>query len=375
MRVCIDVSAAVHRRAGLGRYAQELIGALAANAENEYITFYHQRGQAHLAAPIDRLPHITTPLSVKPWRLATMLAYFSNTKMDRLFPGIHLFHATEHLLPRLKQIPAVFTLHDLIFRFDPGSHKLLNRIYLNLMMPRFLRAARAIIAVSECTKRDAVRLYNAPPDKIHVIYEGVEPRFKPIQDAQALESVRRKYKLPARFVLYVGTIEPRKNLPALFQAFLNLKFQISNLKLVIAGKKGWLTEETFKSAQALGDRVLFTGYVADNDLPALYTLAELAVLPSVYEGFGLPVLEAMSCGTPVACSNVSSLPEIAGEAALLFNPHDVRSMTEALERGLTDETLRASLRARGLARAGQFTWGRAARQTQELYCQAANFAS
>lgn len=369
MRVCIDVSAAVHRRAGLGRYAQELVGALAASSEQDYVVFYHQRGQAHLTPPIDHLPRITTPLSVKPWRLATMLAHFAGAGMDSLFPGVDLFHATEHLLPKLKRIPAIFTLHDLIFRFDPGSHKALNRIYLNLMAPRFLHAAQAIIAVSECSKRDAVRLYNVPAEKIHVIYEGVDPRFRPVADAQALESVRQRYGLPQRFILHVGTIEPRKNLPALFEAFSNLQPPASSLKLAIAGKKGWLTEETFERAKILGDDVIFTGYVADEDLPALYTLADLLVMPSVYEGFGLPVLEAMACGTPVACSNGSSLPEIAGDAALLFDPHNVHLMAEAISRALLDSSLRAEMRARGLAQAARFTWAEAARQTQQIYRQ------
>lgn len=374
MRVCIDVSAAVHRRAGLGRYAHELTAALVQDATHEYVAFYHQRGQAHLDPPLDRLPRITTSLSVKPWRLITLLAHLAQVGMDNRFPGVDLFHATEHLLPKLKHIPAVFTLHDLIFRFDPASHKLLNRIYLGLMAPQFLRAAQAIIAVSECTKRDAVRLYNVPPEKICVIYEGVDPRFKPIADADKLAAVRLKYNLPERFILHVGTIEPRKNLPRLFEALQLSTFHLppSTGHLVLAGKKGWLTAKTFERAKELGESVIFAGYVADEDLPALYNLADLLVMPSVYEGFGLPVLEAMACGTPVACSNVSSLPEIAGDAALLFDPRDVRSIAQALERGLTDFELRAELRARGLARAARFTWGEAARRTRQLYTAVAS---
>jgi glycosyltransferase involved in cell wall biosynthesis len=369
MRICIDVSAAVHRRAGLGRYAHELVKALAETPDHEYVAFYHQRGQAHLAPPLDRLNSITTTLSVKPWRLATMLAYFAHTPMDTFFANVDLFHGTEHLLPHLKHIPTVFTLHDLIFRFDPTLHKLLNRIYLNLMMPRFLRAACAVIAVSECTRRDAIRFYNVPPEKIRVIYEGVDPRFKPIQDWPTLEAVRSKYNLPKRFVLHVGTIEPRKNLPALFEAFASLKNQFPDTRLVIAGKRGWLTAATFKSAQALGNDVIFTGYVADEDLPALYTLAELLVMPSVYEGFGLPVLEAMACGTPVACSNTSSLPEVAGDAALLFDPHNTRSIAAAITSVLSNPALSAELRAQGLAQAARFTWTFAAQQTCQVYLE------
>jgi glycosyltransferase involved in cell wall biosynthesis len=248
LRVCIDVSAAVHQRAGLGRYAQELVKGLVDSGRGEassresslintaaaantpidqpalrdasplHITaFYHQRGEAHLDPPIGRLPRLTTRLSVRPWRLTTALAYFTHIGMDRMFPDVDVFHATEHLLPRLKHIRSVFTLHDLIFQFDPDSHKPLNIAFLKTMMPRFLRAADAIIAVSECSKRDAMRLYNIPAQKIHVIYEGVDPKFTPITDLDRLAQVRTKYHLPERFILHVGTIEPRKNLPLLFE--------------------------------------------------------------------------------------------------------------------------------------------------------------
>ena len=217
LKICIDVSAAVHRRAGLGRYAQELVKGLVDLDGCDITVFYHQRGEAHLDPPIDRLPRITTSLSVRPWRLTTALAYFTGIGMDRLFGDVDVFHATEHLLPRLKHTRSVFTLHDLIFQFDPDSHKPLNIAFLKTMMPRFLRAADAIIAVSENSKRDAINLYGIPADKIRVIYEGVDPKFTPITDPDRLAQVRAKYHLPDRFILHVGTIEPRKNLPLLFE--------------------------------------------------------------------------------------------------------------------------------------------------------------
>ncbi len=200
LRVCIDVSAAVHHRAGLGRYAQELVKGLVelgrGDASPLHITaFYHQRGKAHLDPPIDQLPRLTTRLSVRPWRLTTALAYFTNFSMDRMFGDIDLFHATEHLLPRLKQTRSVFTLHDLIFQFDPDSHKPLNIAFLKTMMPRFLRAADAIIAVSEWSKRDAINLYGILANKIQVIPEGVDPKFTPITDPYRLSRVRAKYHL------------------------------------------------------------------------------------------------------------------------------------------------------------------------------------
>ena len=372
MRVCIDVSAAVHRRAGLGRYAHELVRALVAQGKHEYTAFYHQRGQAHLDPPIDALLQRTTRLSVKPWRLVTMLAHFSGLPQDGMFPGADIFHATEHLLPRLHHIRSVFTLHDLIFRFDPGSHLPLNRIYLNLMMPRFLRAADVVISVSECSKRDAINLYGTPEEKIHVVPEGVDARFTPSDDPIRLAQVREKYKLPERYVLFVSTIEPRKNLPVLFDALALRREQgLEMWPLVVVGKLGWLYEPILNRITGLGlqDWIFQTGFVADEDLPVLYSAAALHVMPSRYEGFGLSVLEAMACGTPVVCSNTSSLPEVAGQAALLVPPDDIRGWAEAISRLWNDDLLRARLRERGLAQAAHFTWQNAARETLAIYEQ------
>jgi len=369
LKVCIDVSAAVHHRAGLGRYAQELVKGLAEPCEGceslaRLSVFYHQRGEAHLDPPLDQLPRTTTRLSVRPWRLTTALAYFTGFGMDRMFGNVDVFHATEHLLPRLKHTRSVFTLHDLIFQFDPDSHKPLNIAFLKTMMPRFLRAADAIIAVSECSKRDAMKLYNIPAQKIHVIYEGVDPKFTPITDPDRLAHVRAKYHLPDRFILHVGTIEPRKNLPLLFEVAAQTKEHI-----VVAGKLGWLTDPILAKVKELGveDRVTFTGFIDDDDLPALISSANVLAMPSKYEGFGLPVLEALACGTPVVASNAASLPEVGGDAVLYAWPEDVRSWTHLLTLALDDVELRGWLRERGLRQAAKFRWDMMARETMEVY--------
>jgi glycosyltransferase involved in cell wall biosynthesis len=388
LHVCIDVSAAVHQRAGLGRYAHELVKGLVdlrrgeafsvgdqadnpsfENASPLQITaFYHQRGAAHLEPPLDRLPRLTTRLSVRPWRLATALAYFTGFSQDRLFGDADIFHATEHLLPRLRRLRSVFTLHDLIFQFDPASHKPLNIAFLKTLMPRFLRTADAIIAVSECSRRDAVRLYHLPPDKIRVIYEGVDPKFAPVTDAEKLSEVRAKYNLPDGFIVHVGTIEPRKNLPLLFEAVKEL-----NYPLVVAGRLGWLTEPILAKVKELGleDRVTFTGFVADEDLPALISVATALAMPSKYEGFGLPVLEALACGTPVVASNTASLPEVGGEAALYARPDDVRSWINLLDRVTRDADLRSAMREKGFKQAAKFKWEKMARETVKVYQQLA----
>jgi glycosyltransferase involved in cell wall biosynthesis len=371
LKVCIDVSAAVHHRAGLGRYAQELVMGLTTLRDAsplQLIAFYHQRGEAHLDPPLDRLPHITTRLSVRPWRLSTALAYFTNFGMDRMFGNVDVFHATEHLLPRLKKTRSVFTLHDLIFQFDPDSHKPLNIAFLKTMMPRFLKAADAIIAVSECSKRDAINLYGITANKIHVIYEGVDPKFMPITDPDRLSRVRAKYHLPDRFILHVGTIEPRKNLPLLFEVAAQTQEHV-----VVAGKLGWLTDPILAKVKELGveDRVTFTGFVEDDDLPALISAANVLAMPSKYEGFGLPILEAMACGTPVVASNAASLPEVGGDAVLYAWPDDVRSWISLLTLALDDAELRGALRERGLRQAAKFRWETMAQRTLQVYHEVA----
>jgi glycosyltransferase involved in cell wall biosynthesis len=240
----------------------------------------------------------------------------------------------------------------------------LNIAFLKTMMPRFLRNADAIIAVSECSKRDAVRVYGIPAGKIRVIYEGVDPKFTPVADPDRLSRVRAKYHLPERFILHVGTIEPRKNLPLLFEVVAQTKEHV-----VVAGKLGWLTDSILAKVKELGveDRVTFTGFVADDDLPALIASATVLAMPSKYEGFGLPILEAMACGTPVVASNAASLPEVGGDAALYAWHDDVRSWIRLLTLALDDAELRGWLREKGLRQAAKFRWETMARETAQVY--------
>jgi glycosyltransferase involved in cell wall biosynthesis len=368
MRICVNASPAVHHIAGLGRYTQELMTALLAeDSDNEYVAFYNRPSEARVDPPLDRLDHITTDLATKPWRMTALLSQFAHVPQDRMFPEIDLFHATDHLLPRLARVKSVFTLHDLVFRFYPHTHKTLNRWFLTLMMPRFLKAADAVIAVSEHTKRDAIETYGIDEAKITVIYEGVHARFRR-ESADSMAAVRHRYSLPERYILSVGTIEPRKNLTSLLEAYHTLR-QSAEFGLVFVGKKGWLYEDFFHRLHELGleDEVLFPGFVPDEDLPALYSAADLFVFPSLYEGFGLPVLEALACGTPVVASNAASLPEVAGDAALLVDPSSVETLVRAMLDVLSSDELREDLRARGPRQAAKFTWQRAARETLAVY--------
>lgn len=225
-----------------------------------------------------------------------------------------------------------------------------------------------MIAASESTKKDAVRLCGLDEAKIKVIYHGVSPRFRPA-GPEAVSAVRQRYGLPDRFVLSLGTIEPRKNLTSLLEVWHALSSGGVPPKLVIAGSKGWLYAPFFSKLRELGleDQVLFTGYVPEEDLPAVYSAAELFVYPSLYEGFGFPVLEAMACGAPVITSNTSSLPEVAGQAALLVDPTSLEELSAAIGRVLENQELRNQLRARGLEQAARFSWERTARETLSVY--------
>jgi glycosyltransferase involved in cell wall biosynthesis len=371
MAIYIDISAAVHGRAGLGRYAESLARALVQKYPERFAFFYNQDRKVSPLAELESVPTRTVHAGYKPWRMVVWLGQFLGIGFERLVPEAELYHATEHLLLPLRRVPTVLTVHDLIYHLFPEHHKPLNYLFLNRAMPLFVQRAKAVIAVSESTRRDLIRYYGIPPDKITVIYEAAAPHFRPAPP-EAIATVRVRYGLPEDFVLAVGTIEPRKNLSRLLEALQRLRQKGDNVRLVVVGSKGWLYEGFFRHLEELqlGDAVLLPGYVPDVDLPAVYSAAKVYVLPSLYEGFGLEVLEAMACGTAVACSRTSSLPEVGGEAAHYFDPTDVEEMAEAIATVWHNETLRAEMGRHGLAQAARFSWIRAAEETMAVYQRA-----
>jgi glycosyltransferase involved in cell wall biosynthesis len=279
--------------------------------------------------------------------------------------GLDLLHGLAFVAPLLAPCPTLVTVYDLSFLRTPERFRRGNRWYLQMFTRWSCRRARRIIAISENTRRDLVALFGIPPERVDVVPPGVSPSFGPLPPDQ-VAAFRRAKGLPERFVLYLGTLEPRKNLITLLEAFARLR---PGVKLVLAGGTGWMFAEVFARVQALGleGKVVFPGYVPDEELPLWYNAATVFVYPSLYEGFGMPPLEALACGTPVVVSNASALPEAVGDAGVLVRPDAVDEWAQALERLLDDAALRAELGARGRAHAARFSWERAAAGTVAVY--------
>jgi glycosyltransferase involved in cell wall biosynthesis len=288
---------------------------------------------------------------------------------------LDLFHSPDFVLPPLGRTPAVLTVHDLSFLRVPEHFVPSFRVYLEEAVPRAVSRARLILADSESTRRDLGELLDVTQERVIVLYPGVESRFQPIEEEAVLQSVRDLYHLPRHFILGLGTLQPRKNFDGLLRAFKRLLAHqngengLERLQLVIAGGSGWMYEETLDLVEqlGLGRRVRFIGFVRDEDLPALYTLSSVFAFPSWYEGFGLPILEAMACGTPVVAADNSSLPEVVGDAGLLVNAGDCEALSQSLYRLLTEQALRGWLAKAGRERAHRFTWEGAAQQLLDVY--------
>ncbi|MEZ4620307.1 MAG: glycosyltransferase family 1 protein [Caldilineaceae bacterium] len=362
--------------AGLSRYAQQLAFQLFTNhsAEIDLTLFYNAHSSHTLPSALQQIPSQTLSLGQYAWRLSVLAGQLSQrpTYETRL-PAGQIYHATEHLLPYLRR-PTLLTVHDLIFERYPEHHKLTNRLFLTVGMRLFVRRASAIVAVSQQTKRDLIELYQTPAEKIQVIYQGIDPSFAPAT-ADQVERIRETYAPRAvdgrcrPYLLMLGTLEPRKNHLTAMKALLRLKAAGLPHALLVVGGEGWLFEPIRQqvAALALQNDVHFTGYVPAEDLAPLYGGAACVLQPSLYEGFGFPVLEAMACGAPVICSNVSSLPEAAGAAALMVDPLDDEALAAAVQRVITERNLAETMRAKGLIHAAQFRWERCAAETVAVY--------
>jgi len=371
LTIGIDFTSAVRERAGIGRYARELIRALARlDHANRHVLFVPRDAHAELLQfdwPAN-FRIVRAPLTER--YLAALWHKFRVPLLIEAFTGrVDVFYSPDFLLPPTRARRTLVTIHDLSYVRVPECFPAPLLAYLHRAVPRALARADVVLADADSTRRDVNEVYHVPLDKIKTLYSGVDPRFNPNVSAAAQARVRELTR-GKPYLLAVSTIQPRKNYVRLIEAFgkmTNDKLQTTNLNLVISGAKGWMFDEVFQTVARLGlrERVIFPDFVSDADLPALYAGATLFVYPSLYEGFGLPVAEAMACGTPVVCSRASSLPEVAGDAALYFDPRDVNAMADALQRALSDAVLREQMRVRGFAQVKQFGWDKSARELRD----------
>lgn len=371
--VAIDYTPAIRQSAGIGRIIRGQVQALIAlNPGYDLRLFVVGKLTA------DERKHAPLPLASTPFGERNMVRIWH--RLDLPWPRVEWFtggpldllHATDFVLPPSNARRKLLTIHDLAFLFHPNAAMPSLHHYLNTVVPRSVRRADRLIADSQHTARDLQEQWHVPPEQISVVQGAVDhARFHPVNDAGRLATVRARYAIgDAPFILMLSKLEPRKNHVRMIEAFQHVcaEGRLPH-KLVIAGGKGWLYDAIFARVNELHlqERVIFTGFIEDADLPTLYSAADVFAFPSLYEGFGLPIIEALACGTPVLTANNSCLPEAGGAGALYADALDVDDIAEKLLRTVQDAQLRAQLRSDGLIHAAAFTWQRSAQQLLQAY--------
>lgn len=362
MRIGIIARSLTGSMSGTKRYLSNIIRALlATDLKNEYVIYYDQEScldkNPSAMEKVIKMPtkllwdHIALPLAVRRDRIDVLLC-------------------TRNVIPLFVTCKSVVTVYDLSYILYPRYYNLTDSLYMNLGIRWSMGKSSAIIAISQNTKADLVSRLRVKPEKIHCVYLATNENYGLIEDRAQLGNVREKYKLPSEFILSVAGLQPRKNLPNLIKAFCLAKQRLEvTHKLVMIGaplrQHSAILNEV--DASPVRSEIVWLKFVPEEDLPAIYNLATLFVFPSLYEGFGLPLLEAMACGCPVVCSNTSSLPEIAGNVAILVNPTSVEQLADGICRVLTEDNLRNSLIKKGLKRVSSFSWERAAKETLEVF--------
>ena len=370
VRVAIDVTTAVTQCAGVGRYTRELVRALVHLPDGPQLCPFFVAPRADL--PLDAGPApVGMRRRIRSWRMEMLLRHLLKRPAHGPWDGAQLYHAPDVVYPPTHRVPVVVTVHDLSYVVLPQYHTRLNGTYLRLLTPLATRHALLVIADSRSTGQDLVERLRVPEQKVRVIYPGVAGPFTRRPTPERVHEVRRRYQLADAFILSVGTLEPRKNLAGTLRAYRLLRGRlVAAPPLVLVGASGWGLDEQRLVGTSEAGYVRRLGYVPDEDLAVLYASCSAFVYPSFYEGWGLPVAEAMALGAPTVTSNVSSLPEVAGDAALLVDPASPDAIAAALERILVDQGTAARLRADGPARARQFTAQAWATATMDVYREA-----
>ena len=360
MRIALDARLVTYQRGGIGQYILHLVEAWTRIAGDEFVILRSRKERGLLAPNLPGVPLWTPPHHR--FEQLTLPIELARLKFD-------LLHSPDFIPPWRGRFRRLITVHDLTFLYYPQFLTAASRRYYNDQIEQAVRVADHISADSTNTKDDLVRRLGVAPEKITVVLLAHNPIYRPLDEA-VCRPILARLGLARGFLLFTGTLEPRKNVSGLLTAYRALcDRQPSTPMLVLAGRRGWLYDEIFQQLATLklAERVRFAQDLPNEDWVALYNAAGLLVLPSFYEGFGLTVLEAMACGTPVVCSDRGSLPQVAGDAALFINPDDLDGLANAMERALEDESLRAQMRERGFANVKRFSWEKTAQQTLDIY--------
>lgn len=377
-RVLIDATNITKKKAGVGVYGKNLIDRLVAAGKLDLFLVVQDDDPDFAYA---ELPHVTLlRMPSRLFRKVPLRLLFEQTLLPLLIRRhrIDVVHSLHYSFPLFRfGARSAVTIHDMTSLLMPEVHVGIKLLYFRFFLRRALWGSDALIFVSRSAQQDYVAYFGSPRGLSTVIYHGKGPGFQPGNDDTRIAPVRTTYALPARYILYIGTIEPRKNLERLIQAFATLAPAYPELSLVIAGMMGWKQDHLCGLVHELGlqDRVLFPGFIAEEHKAPLLAGCTLFVYPSLYEGFGLPVLEALASGIPTVTSNVSSLPEVAGSAALLVDPKDTSALAKAMDAILSNPTLAAELQRKGPEQAAKFTWEHAAEQTTAIYLELAQSKS
>ncbi|GHO87288.1 glycosyltransferase family 4 protein [Dictyobacter formicarum] len=372
MRIAIDYTAGIRQGAGIGVYVRNLVAAMLAQDEDNFYTLLTS-GRASSERPFPIAENVRGRNLHIPDRYLNILWYRLRAPLPAtLFSGpTDIYHGPDFVLPPLgKRVRKVVTIHDLAFLEHPEYAVPSLAEYLRKVVPQAVASADVVATVSQEVSRTLIEHFQTPREKLVVIPNGVQPYFRRITDPVILGATRHKFQLEQPFVLAVGTQEPRKNHQGIVKAFYQAQQEKDGPPLlVIAGGTGWLYEETQQLVRdlQLENKVRFLGRVTEHELITLYSMAELFVFPSFFEGFGIPPLEAMACGAPVITSNTSSLPEVVGDAALQVDPHNIDELSHAMLRLLQDEQLRTDLRQRGYQRVQLYTWQQSAQKMLQVY--------
>jgi len=375
----LDARTATAHFPGIGRYVRNLAQALPPLlADDERLVVLWNPSDptawnpSTLASP--QVGIVAAPVSSfglrQQWTIPRLLRAYKTSGLPSVVRG-PLFHSTYYLMPYRPGVPTLLTVYDLIAALHPQTVSLRARLFFSVATRLALAASERIVTISASARDDLLAHFSVDPSRVTPIPLAADPRFRP-QPAAEIARVRAKYNLPARYIFYLGINKPHKNLPCLVDAYARIPHSPSPIPLLIAGAWDARYPESRALAAPLGDGVRFLGPVDDADLPALHSGATLFVFPSLYEGFGLPVLEAMACGAAVICGNRSSLPEVAGDAALLVDPTDTDAIAGAIRRVLEDDGLRQQMAEKSLAQAARFSWQRTAAETLAVYREMAS---